>query len=127
MYATPHVIAQLSEAGTPVPLKIVHRQVLTPAQAADVDYALSFDNVPGGTAYPEAAWDRSIIAKTGTTNNAQSAFFIGSIPQYSLAVGMFTQNQSDHTSRPSTSCRRWPTRPPADSAATGRPPSGTSS
>ena len=99
MYATPHVIAQLSEAGTPVPLKIVHRQVLTPAQAADVDYALSFDNVPGGTAYPEAAWNRSIIAKTGTTNNAQSAFFIGSIPQYSLAVGMFTQNQSDHTTQ----------------------------
>ena len=99
MYATPHFIAQLAEAGTPVPLKIVHRQVLTPAQAADVDYALSFDNVPGGTAYPEAAWDRSIIAKTGTTNQAQSAFFIGSIPQYSLAVGMFTQNQSDHTTQ----------------------------
>ncbi len=98
-YATPHVIAQLSEAGSMIPLKIVHRQVLTPAQAADVDYALSFDNVPGGTAYPEAAWDRSIIAKTGTTNNAQSAFFIGSIPQYSLAVGMFTQNQSDHTTQ----------------------------
>ena len=74
------MIAQLSEAGSPVPLKIVHNQVLTPAQAADVDYALSFDNVPGGTAYPEAAWDRSIIAKTGTTNQAQSAFFIGSDP-----------------------------------------------
>jgi membrane peptidoglycan carboxypeptidase len=98
-YATPHVIAQLSKAGSPIPLKIVHNQVLTPAQAADVDYALSFDNVPGGTAYPEAAWDRSIIAKTGTTNKAQSAFFIGSIPQYSLAVGMFTQNQSDKTSQ----------------------------
>ena len=98
-YVTPHVIAQLTEAGSPIPLKIVHNQVLTPAQAADVDYALSFDNVPGGTAYPEAAWDRSIIAKTGTTNQAQSAFFIGSVPQYSLAVGMFTQNQSDHTSQ----------------------------
>jgi membrane peptidoglycan carboxypeptidase len=99
MYATPHVISQLSEAGTPIPLKIVHRQVLTPAQAADVDYALSFDNVPGGTAYPEAAWNRSIIAKTGTTNNDRAAFFIGSVPQYSLAVGMFTQNQSDNTTQ----------------------------
>ena len=98
-YATPHVIAQITQNGRTIPPKIVHRQVLTPAQAADVDYALSFDNVPGGTAYPEAAWDRPIIAKTGTTNNAQSAFFIGSIPQYSLAVGMFTQNQSDHTSQ----------------------------
>jgi membrane peptidoglycan carboxypeptidase len=98
-YTTPHVIAKLSKAGSPIPLKIVHNQALTPVQAADVDYALSFDNVPGGTAYPAAAWDRPIIAKTGTTNNAQSAFFIGSIPQYSLAVGMFTQNQSDHTSQ----------------------------
>ncbi len=97
-YATPHVISQITENGALVPLKIVHRQVLTPAQAADVDYALSFDNVPGGTAYPEAAWNRPVIAKTGTTNQAQSAFFIGSIPQYSLAIGMFTQNQSDHTS-----------------------------
>ena len=98
-YATPHVVAQITENGRTIPPRIVHRQVLTPAQAADVDYALSFDNVPGGTAYPEAAWDRSVIAKTGTTNNAQSAFFIGSIPQYSLAVGMFTQNQSDHTTQ----------------------------
>jgi len=98
-YATPHVIAQITQDGRVIPPKIVHRQVLTPAQAADVDYALSFDNVDGGTAYPSAAWDRPVIGKTGTTNQAQSAFFIGSIPQYSLAVGMFTQNQSDHTAQ----------------------------
>jgi membrane peptidoglycan carboxypeptidase len=42
---------------------------------------------------------RPIIAKTGTTDNAQSAFFVGSIPQYTLAVGIFTQNQSDHTTQ----------------------------
>jgi membrane peptidoglycan carboxypeptidase len=98
-YATPHVIAQITQAGRQIPLKIVHRQVLTPAEAADVDYALSFDTVPGGTGYPSAAWDRPVIAKTGTTNNARSAFFIGAIPQYSFAVGMFTQNQSDHTTQ----------------------------
>ena len=126
-YATPHVIAQLSEAGSPIPLKIVHNQVLTPAQAADVDYALSFDNVPGGTAYPAAAWDRSIIAKTGTTNKAQSAFFIGSIPQYSLAVGMFTQNQSDHTSQTLDVLPTLSNQSAADSAAAGRRRSGTSS
>ena len=42
-YVTPHVIAQITENGNNIPLKITRRQVLTPAQAADVDYALSFD------------------------------------------------------------------------------------
>ncbi len=97
-YATPHVIAQLSEGSQLIPLKVIHRQVFTnPSSAADVDYALSFDNQPGGTAYPAAAWDRPILAKTGTTNTAQSAFFIGAIPQYSLAVGIFTANQTANT------------------------------
>ena len=36
---------------------------------------------------------REIVAKTGTTNLAQSAFFIGTIPQFTLAVGMFTNEQ----------------------------------
>ena len=38
---------------------------------------------------------RPIIAKTGTTDNAHSAFFIGAIPQYALTVGIFTEKQSD--------------------------------
>jgi len=98
-YATPHVIAKLSQNGKNIPLKIVHRQVLTPAQAADVDYAMSFDNVPtyGGTAYPAAAWPgRPVIAKTGTTGTnvqpAPSALFLGAIPQYALSVGAFVQD-----------------------------------
>jgi membrane peptidoglycan carboxypeptidase len=37
---------------------------------------------------------RPIIAKTGTTTNSHSGFFIGAIPQYSLVVGMFTAKQS---------------------------------
>jgi membrane peptidoglycan carboxypeptidase len=36
---------------------------------------------------------RPIIGKTGTTTNSKSAFFIGAIPQYSLAIGIFTQSQ----------------------------------
>ena len=99
-YATPHVIAHLTEGARVIPLKITKRQVFTnPSSAADVDYALSFDNQPGGTAYPSAAWDRPIIAKTGTTNTAQSAFFIGAIPQYALGVGMFTANQTASTTQ----------------------------
>jgi membrane peptidoglycan carboxypeptidase len=99
-YVTPHVIAQITQNqnGTMVnvPLKITHRQVLTPAQAADVDYALSFDTSPGGTAFPNGVLNpnRPTIGKTGTTDDEQSAFFLGAIPQYSFAVGMFTNEQN---------------------------------
>jgi membrane peptidoglycan carboxypeptidase len=40
---------------------------------------------------------RPIIGKTGTTNSALSAFFIGAIPQYALAVGIFTESQAPTT------------------------------
>ena len=85
----------------PVPLRIARYQVLSPGEAADVDYALSFDTQPGGTGYPNAtmADGRPVIAKTGTTNNAQSAFFIGAIPQYSLAVGIFTNKREPDAQR----------------------------
>jgi membrane peptidoglycan carboxypeptidase len=96
VYVTPHVIAQITDNGNNVPLKITRRQVLNPAEAADVNYALSADTLPGGTAYPNGVLSpqRPTIGKTGTTDNAQSAFFIGAIPQYSLAVGIFTNHQN---------------------------------
>jgi membrane peptidoglycan carboxypeptidase len=40
---------------------------------------------------------QEIIAKTGTTNTAQSAFFIGAIPSQSLAVALFTNQQGRGT------------------------------
>ena len=42
---------------------------------------------------------QEIIAKTGTTNSAQSAFFIGAIPNQAMAVALFTnqQGQGDQT------------------------------
>jgi membrane peptidoglycan carboxypeptidase len=36
---------------------------------------------------------QEIIAKTGTTDSAQSAFFIGAIPSQTLAVALFTNEQ----------------------------------
>jgi membrane peptidoglycan carboxypeptidase len=99
-YVTPHVIAQItvntSNGPSTVPLKITRRQVLTPAQAADVDFALSFDTSPGGTAFPNGVLSpsRPTIGKTGTTDDEQSAFFLGAFPQYSMAVGLFTNEQN---------------------------------
>src|SRR4029077_15145593 len=98
-YVTPHVIMEIQQQKPNAPLitmmaKVQHRMVLTPAEDSDVDYALSFDTKAGGTAATAGLPDgREIIAKTGTTNLSQSAFFIGSIPQFTLAVGMFTNQQ----------------------------------
>jgi membrane peptidoglycan carboxypeptidase len=98
-YEAPHVILEIQQqlpgqAMQTIQAKVAHHPVLTPDQDSDVDYALSFDDKPGGTA-PNAglADGRELIAKTGTTNLSQSAFFIGAIPQFSLAIGMFTNEQ----------------------------------
>jgi len=45
---------------------------------------------------------RQIISKTGTTNSAQSAFFMGAIPQEALTVAIFTNHQSGLATDPQT-------------------------
>jgi membrane peptidoglycan carboxypeptidase len=96
---TPHVVASFTENGTRHDAAVTESRLLTEDQAGSVDWAL-LDDVIYGTGTKAALPDgRPIIAKTGTTNNAQSAFFIGAIPQYTLAVGIFTANQSDHTTQ----------------------------
>jgi membrane peptidoglycan carboxypeptidase len=93
-YVTPHVIKRITQGSMTTPASVTRREVLTPDVAADVDWALSYDVKPGGTATNAAMPDgREIIGKTGTTNAAQSAFFIGAIPQYTLAVGVFSNTQ----------------------------------
>jgi membrane peptidoglycan carboxypeptidase len=98
-YVSPHVIREIQQqlpgqAMSTIQAKVNRHTVLTPQEASDVDYALSFDDKPGGTAPNVGLADgRELIAKTGTTNLSQSAFFIGAIPQFSLAIGMFTNEQ----------------------------------
>ena len=84
------MIQQVTDGSEVLPAKIVHRTVLTAGQAADVDWAMSFDTQPGGTAAGLGLDNgQTVIAKTGTTNLSQSAFFMGSTPKYAMAVGMF--------------------------------------
>jgi membrane peptidoglycan carboxypeptidase len=98
-YHTPHVIKQFTEPDPQTGLDTVHNaiiqthQVLTPEQAADVDYAMSFDTQPGlGTAAGMGLTNgQTIIAKTGTTNLSQQAFFEGATPRDAMAVGMFVE------------------------------------
>ncbi|MBV9383758.1 MAG: penicillin-binding protein [Streptosporangiaceae bacterium] len=98
MYHQAHVVKEISgfPSGGMTAAKFSSAQALTPAQDSQVQYAMSFDTVNNGTGTAAAMSDgRPIIAKTGTTDNFHSAFFIGAIPQYSLTVGIFTQEQGD--------------------------------
>jgi membrane peptidoglycan carboxypeptidase len=101
VYHDPHVISSITRNGVPTPIKIISRLVFNPdptlnaEEDSQVQYAMSEDTAGYGTA-PVAAMSngQEIIAKTGTTNTAQSAFFIGAIPSQALAVALFTGSQS---------------------------------
>ena len=58
------------------------------------------DTTVDGTAVNAATGlgGRQIVAKTGTTSNYLSGFFIGAIPQYSLVVGLFVNQQDSSVS-----------------------------
>jgi membrane peptidoglycan carboxypeptidase len=73
--------------------------VLNQAQDSQVQYAME-DTTVNGTAVNAATGlgGRQIVAKTGTTSNYLSGFFIGSIPQYTLVVGMFVNQQDSSVS-----------------------------
>jgi membrane peptidoglycan carboxypeptidase len=92
LYHSPHVIKKIIVGNSVTPAKITTRQVLTNDQAADVDWALSQDTVPGsgGTAAGLGLDNgQEVIAKTGTTNLSQSAYFMAATPRYAMADAMF--------------------------------------
>jgi membrane peptidoglycan carboxypeptidase len=96
MYHTPNVIASLQLNGSTVPNHLISHQIINKNAAADIDWALSFDNnMSGGTAEANVPYRRGhIIAKTGTLGtgqNSSQAWFIGATPsQVSLSVALFT-------------------------------------
>jgi len=95
IYHTPHVIKQITVGNSVTQAKITQRQVLTPDQAAEVDYAMSFDMSSMGTANGLGLTNgQTVIAKTGTTNLSQSAFFLGATQRDAMAVGMFVNKPS---------------------------------
>ena len=101
VYHDEHVITSITRNGVPTPIVITSSLVFNPnptlnaEQDSQVQYAMSEDTAPYGTApVAQMSNGQTIIAKTGTTNTAQSAFFIGAIPTQALAVAIFTGNQS---------------------------------
>jgi membrane peptidoglycan carboxypeptidase len=101
VYHNAHVITKITRNNAPpTPIKVTSYPVFSsdPTQnanmASQVQYAMSKDDASYGTAPVTAMSNgQEIIGKTGTTNSAQSAFFIGAIPSQSLAVAIFTNQQ----------------------------------
>jgi membrane peptidoglycan carboxypeptidase len=97
MYHQAHIVKywQLSGNGSEQKPHLDIHQVLTPQQDSEVQYAMNQTTVTGtGTNAAYGLGNRPIIAKTGTTSSFHSGFFIGAIPQYSMAVGIFTESQN---------------------------------
>ena len=95
VYHTAHVIKswQLPDQAVQTPI-VETRTVLSPAEDSEVQFAM-LDTTVTGTAVNAAngLGGRQIIAKTGTTSNYLSGFFIGAVPQYAMVVGMFVNQQ----------------------------------
>jgi membrane peptidoglycan carboxypeptidase len=103
IYHDPHVISSISQNGVQTPLKIRSYQVfsanptLNTDEATQVQYAMSEDTTIGTAPTAAMSNGQEIIAKTGTTNTAQSAFFLGAIPTQALTVALFTSDQNGNT------------------------------
>jgi membrane peptidoglycan carboxypeptidase len=110
VYHSAHIVASIGHntqnSAPPIPIKVTSYPVFSPDPTANknlatqVQYAMSKDDAPYGTA-PGAGMSngQEIIAKTGTTDSAQSAFFIGAIPSQTLAVALFTNEQGSEAGK----------------------------
>jgi membrane peptidoglycan carboxypeptidase len=101
-YHEAHVIKywQQGDAGSQQTPKVDQHIVLTPAQAAQVQYAMEQTTIDGTAAQTVTFGQQApgtVIGKTGTTSSSHSGFFIGSTSQYTLVVGMFTSSQDSNS------------------------------
>jgi membrane peptidoglycan carboxypeptidase len=95
-----HIVQSISQGGSQYSLKLEQPQpifnknsVVNSQMDSEVQYAMEKVAYSGTATNAGMSDGRQIISKTGTTNTAESALFIGAIPQESLAVAMFTSEQ----------------------------------
>jgi membrane peptidoglycan carboxypeptidase len=90
VYCPPDPIEDVRDrSGHPVPINHAPcEQVLSPQVADELGQGMSKDDTAGTSegAAAQAKWKRPILAKTGTTQQSQSAAFLGSTPQMAGAV-----------------------------------------
>jgi membrane peptidoglycan carboxypeptidase len=99
VYHAAHMVASITQPdGVVTHPQVASHVSLTPAQDSQVQYAMEKTTVDG-TATAAAMDDgRPIIGKTGTTSGSKSVFFVGGIPQFDLAVGIWCNQQSSSSS-----------------------------
>ena len=91
-YSKPYSVAAISDASGKELYKAnpTSRQVMDPDIANEVNYALTqVVQADGGTAYVARGLGRPAAAKTGTSENNVTAWFVGYTPQLSTAVMFF--------------------------------------
>jgi membrane peptidoglycan carboxypeptidase len=96
-----HIVQSITQNGVNYATKLQpERYVLDPGNQtvnqnmdSQVQYGMEDVVLAGTGTAAEIDPARPIISKTGTTNTAQSGYFIGAIPQEALAVAIFTNQQ----------------------------------
>jgi len=90
VYHQPLLITRVTDPSgksLPLPVKPQSRVVLTPSQAAQLDYVLQ-QVVLRGTGVAAGHLPSPVAGKTGTTENSADAWFIGFTPHLTTAVWM---------------------------------------
>ncbi|HET7523441.1 MAG TPA: penicillin-binding transpeptidase domain-containing protein, partial [Acidimicrobiales bacterium] len=90
VYHQPLLITRVTDPSgksLPLPVKPQSRVVLTPSQAAQLDYVLQ-QVVLRGTGVAAGHLPSEVAGKTGTTENSADAWFIGFTPHLTTAVWM---------------------------------------
>lgn len=90
VYHQPLLITKVTKAdgsSLPLPIDPQSRMVLTPSQAAQLDYVLQ-QVVLRGTGTAAGGIGSDVAGKTGTTEHSSDAWFIGFTPHLSTAVWM---------------------------------------
>jgi membrane peptidoglycan carboxypeptidase len=108
IWCPPSPVEQIVDRnGQPVALKEQPCEQAVPRGLADtMAFGLSKDTIPGGTGFAAAngaGWTRPMLGKTGTTQQHQSAGFVGATPQYAGAVLTFADG-----TKPQGICDRDP-------------------
>ncbi|WP_239161796.1 transglycosylase domain-containing protein [Acrocarpospora phusangensis] len=84
-----HVIRSVTDArGQTRRIDAIGKRVFSEETAADTTYALE-QVVRGGTGTAARLYDRPAAGKTGTTDESAAVWFTGYVPQLSVAVNMF--------------------------------------
>ena len=98
--ATPHLVGKATSAtlGLDYTAPTTAAQAFSAEVSADTLDAMQQVTAPGGTGSRVSSLGRPVAGKTGTTDERLSAWFTGVVPQLSVSVGMFRDDNGKRLS-----------------------------